>query len=63
MRVTPRNLTYEEYEELVRTTTGGIQARVLITAKHDDNLTVQQVDRLRELARELSREGDTHERT
>ncbi len=55
MRVIPTNLTYEEYEELVRTTTGGTQARVLITAKHDDNLTVQQVDRLYELARELSR--------
>lgn len=55
--------TYEEYEELVRTTTGGHRERVLVVASHDGNLTVQQKDRLREIAREASGEGETHERT
>ncbi len=56
MRVIPTNLTYEEYEDLVRNTTGRIQALALFVAKHDDSLTKPQVDRLIEISRDIPQE-------
>ncbi len=54
----PYDRSYEDYENLVRTTTGGTRSRVLTVAAHDDSLTKPQVGRLYEIAREVPQKGE-----